>query len=60
MTAIQTLQDAQIFKERCEDSPGIVLLCQGDWRPTAERVHLFEAQNYYVLTAANGYQDIVD
>ena len=55
-----TLQDAQIFKERCEDSPGILVLCQGDWRPTAERVRLFEEQNYYVLTAANGYQDIVD
>ncbi len=54
------MQDAQIFKERCEDSPGIVVLCQGDWRPTAERVRLFEEQNYYVLTAANGYQDIVD
>lgn len=58
--AIQTMQDAQIFKERCEDSPGIVVLCQGDWRPTAERIRLFEEQNYYVLTAANGYQDIVD
>lgn len=58
--ASPTLQDAQIFKERCEDSPGIVVLCQGDWRPTAERVRLFEEQNYYVLTAANGYQDIVD
>ncbi|WP_394787737.1 glycosyltransferase [Rhodoferax sp.] len=58
--AIQTMQDAQIFKERCEDSPGIVVLCQGDWRPTPQRIRLFEEQNYYVLTAANGYQDIVD
>lgn len=58
--ASATMQDAQIFKERCEDSPGILVLCQGDWRPTAERVRLFEEQNYYVLTAANGYQDIVD
>jgi hypothetical protein len=55
-----TIQDAQIFKERCEDSPGILLLCQGDWRPTPERLRLFEEQNYYVLTAANGFQDIVD
>ncbi len=55
-----TVQDSQIFKERCEDSPGIVVLCQGDWRPTAERVRMFEEQNYYVLTAANGFQDIVD
>lgn len=54
------LQDAQIFKERCEDSPGILVLCQGDWRPTEERLRLFEEQNYYVMTAANGYQDIVD
>jgi hypothetical protein len=53
-------QDAQIFKERCEDSPGVLVLCQGDWRPTPERIRLFEEQNYYVLTAANGYQDIVD
>lgn len=58
--ASASMQDAQIFKERCEDSPGIVVLCQGDWRPTAERIRLFEEQNYYVLTAANGYQDIVD
>ena len=56
----QYLQDAQIFKERCEDSPGVLVLCQGDWRPTPERLRLFEAQNYYVLTAANGFQDIVD
>ena len=55
-----TLQDAQIFKERCEDSPGILVLCQGDWRPTPERLRLFEEQNYYVMTAANGFQDIVD
>jgi hypothetical protein len=55
-----TVQDAQIFKERCEDSPGIVVLCQGDWRPTPERVRMFEEQNYYVLTAANGFQDSVD
>ena len=57
---LSTLQDAQVFKERCEDSPGVLVLCQGDWRPTQERVRLFEEQNYYVLTAANGYQDIVD
>jgi len=55
-----TIQDAQIFKERCEDSPGILVLCQGDWRPTAQRVRMFEEQNYYVLTAANGFEDIVD
>lgn len=55
-----TIQDAQIFKERCEDSPGIVVLCQGDWQPTTERVRMFEEQNYFVLTAANGFQDIVD
>jgi hypothetical protein len=55
-----TLQDAQIFKERCEDSPGILMLCQGDWRPTPERLKLFEEQNYFVMTAANGFQDIVD
>ncbi|SDI03353.1 glycosyltransferase [Propionivibrio dicarboxylicus] len=53
-------QDAQIFKERCEDSPGVVILCQGDWRPTPERLGFFEKHNYYVLTAANGFQDIVD
>ncbi|WP_092762853.1 glycosyltransferase [Rhodoferax sp. OV413] len=57
---LSTMQDAQVFKERCEDSPGVLVLCQGDWRPTEERVRLFEEQNYYVLTAANGYQDIVD
>lgn len=55
-----SFQDAQIFKERCEDSPGVLVLCQGDWRPTPERVRMFETQNYYVLTAANGFQDIVD
>ncbi|HEY3432097.1 MAG TPA: hypothetical protein VGK09_06070 [Rhodocyclaceae bacterium] len=55
-----TTQDAQIFKERCEDSPGILMLCQGDWQPTAERLRLLEEQNYYVMTAANGYQDILD
>ena len=55
-----TIQDGQIFKERCADSPGILVLCQGDWRPTPERVRLFEERNYYILTAANGFQDIVD
>lgn len=57
---MSTLQDAQIFKERYEDSPGILLLCQGDWRPTPDRIRLFEEQNYFVLTAANGFQDITD
>jgi len=53
-------QDAQIFKERCEDSPGILLLCQGDWRPTPERVLRIGTLDYRVITAANGFQDIVD
>lgn len=53
------LQDAQVFKERCEDSPGILLLAQGDWwQPTPERVALLEREQYYVLTAANGRTDI--
>lgn len=53
------LQDGQIFKERCEDSPGIVMFCQGDWwHPTAERVAMLERENYYVITAANGRTDI--
>ncbi len=52
-------QDGQIFKERCEDSPGILLFCQGDWwHPTAERVAMLERENYLVLTAANGREDI--
>lgn len=56
---LSTLQDGQIFKEPCEDSPGIVMFCQGDWwHPTPERVALLERTNYYVLTAANGRQDI--
>jgi hypothetical protein len=54
-----SFQDGQIFKERCEDSPGIVMFCQGDWwHPTPERVALLEKENYYVLTAANGRTDI--
>ena len=52
-------QDGQIFKERCEDSPGILMFCQGDWwHPTPERVALLEQENYFVLTAANGRMDI--
>ena len=52
-------QDGQIFKERCEDSPGIIMFCQGDWwHPTPERVAMLERENYYVLTAANGRADI--
>lgn len=52
-------QDGQIFKERCEDSPGIIMFCQGDWwYPTPERVALLERENYYVITAANGRTDI--
>ena len=46
-------QDGQIFKERCEDSPGIIMFCQGDWwHPTPERVAMLERENYYVLTSA--------
>ncbi|HET8694035.1 MAG TPA: hypothetical protein VFM33_05155 [Aquabacterium sp.] len=56
---LSALQDGQIFKEPCEDSPGIIMFCQGDWwHPTPERVALLERTNYYVLTAANGRQDI--
>jgi hypothetical protein len=54
-----TFQDGQVFKERCEDSPGILMFCQGDWwHPTPERVALLERENYLVLTAANGRTDI--
>lgn len=60
MMTSPAVQDAQIFKERCEDSPGVLVLCQGDWLPTAERVRMFEAAGYYVMTAANGYRDILD
>ena len=57
---MNSFQDAQVFKERCEDSPGILLLCQGDWwLPTPERLALLERENYYVMTAANGRSDIV-
>jgi Glycosyl transferases group 1 len=60
MTTTPAVQDAQVFKERCEDSPGVLVLCQGDWLPTPERVRLFEETGYYVMTAANGYRDILD
>lgn len=54
-----TFQDSQVFKERCENSPGILIFCQGDWwHPTPERVRLLEQENYLVLTAANGRTDI--
>lgn len=54
-----SFQDGQIFKERCEESPGILIFCQGDWwHPTPERVALLERANYLVMTAANGRADI--
>jgi hypothetical protein len=57
--SVPAIQDGQIFKERCEDSPGIVMFGQGDWwHPTPERVALLERENYYVLTSANGRTDI--
>jgi hypothetical protein len=57
--SVAAIQDGQIFKERCEDSPGIIMLAQGDWwYPTPERVAMLERENYYVLTAANGRTDI--
>ncbi len=55
----QAIQDSQIFKERHENSPGIVIFNQGDWwHPTPDRLQLLNDQNYYVLTAANGSIDI--
>ncbi len=52
-------QDGQVFKEKYEDSPGILIFCQGDWwHPTPDKVRLLKDSNYYVMTAANGRIDL--
>jgi len=53
-------QDCQIVKERCEDSPGILLLCHGDTKPTPERLAALEKYNYFVISASGGSGDRVD
>jgi hypothetical protein len=44
--------DCQVIKERCEDSPGILLLCHGNVDPTPERLTALEKYNYFVISAS--------
>jgi hypothetical protein len=49
--------DCQVIKERCEDSPGIVLLCHGNVDPTPERLTALKRCNYLVISASGGSVD---
>jgi glycosyltransferase involved in cell wall biosynthesis len=50
-------QDCQVVKERCEDSPGILVLWHGNVNPTPERLAALERCNYLVISVIGGRSD---
>lgn len=50
-------QSCGVFKEKTESSPGILILGQGGWKPTDERVKLLREANYFVITTSSGEID---
>ncbi len=51
--------NCQVFKERCAESPGILVLGHGDQGPTPDKVAALERYNYYVISASVCREDNV-